>query len=126
MKVLLDTCALIALSNGPLPKASAQAFGRAAVAYVSTASIWEAAIKWKSGKLNLPDDPLTWFRKLTTLYRLTEFVLDAELVSAAAELPLMHADPFDRALVALARREGLTILTADRLIQQYPAVKTLW
>jgi PIN domain nuclease of toxin-antitoxin system len=41
------------------------------------------------------------------------------------ELPLLHDDPFDRLLIAQALDEGLTLLTADRKIQQY-RVATIW
>lgn len=35
------------------------------------------------------------------------------------KLPLHHRDPFDRLLIAQARVEGLTIVTADPLIGRY-------
>ena len=38
---------------------------------------------------------------------------------AVAELPDHHRDPFDRLLVAQARLEGLTLLTADRTLGRY-------
>jgi PIN domain nuclease of toxin-antitoxin system len=37
-------------------------------------------------------------------------------------LPTLHRDPFDRLLVAQAIVHGLTILTSDRLVTQYPAL----
>ena len=51
--------------------------------------------------------------------------ITAAHVAALAELPALHRDPFDRLLVAQARTEGLTILTADKAIREYP-VPTLW
>ena len=42
-----------------------------------------------------------------------------------AKLPRLHADPFDRLLVAQAVVNGMTILTPDAEIEQY-AVRTLW
>jgi PIN domain nuclease of toxin-antitoxin system len=47
------------------------------------------------------------------------------LLCAAAELPLIHRDPFDRILVATAIREQLAVLTPDRAIALYP-VATIW
>jgi PIN domain nuclease of toxin-antitoxin system len=35
-------------------------------------------------------------------------------------LPIIHKDPFDRMLVAQAIVEGITLLTADSLVAQYP------
>jgi hypothetical protein len=34
-------------------------------------------------------------------------------------LPPLHRDPFDRLLVAQARRHDLVLATADRLVTQY-------
>jgi PIN domain nuclease of toxin-antitoxin system len=52
--------------------------------------------------------------------------LHAQVACAAAALPAIHRDPFDRILVALARADMLTILTSDQEIPRYPGVKTLW
>jgi hypothetical protein len=52
--------------------------------------------------------------------------LDAGLLCAAADLPLLHRDPFDRLLIGTAIQEHLAILTPDHLIRQYPEVFSLW
>lgn len=126
MNLLLDTCALIALANGPLPPTASQAFGAAIDIFVSPVSAWEIAIKCKSGKLRLPQPPLDWFRALSTHYSLTELPLDARLLCAAADLPLIHRDPFDRALIATAQHHRLTLLSSDQIIPSYPNVAVVW
>ena len=126
MNVLLDTCALIALANGPLPPASARAFGLATQAFVSPVSAWEAAIKYKSGKLSLSKPPLHWFHDLCALYHLRELPLKTELLCAAADLPLIHRDPFDRILIATAQAHQLTLITSDQIIPTYSQLVTLW
>jgi PIN domain nuclease of toxin-antitoxin system len=42
-----------------------------------------------------------------------------------SRLPLIHRDPFDRILVAQAISMGMTILTPDEAVRQYP-VPTIW
>ena len=42
-----------------------------------------------------------------------------------ASLPLLHRDPFDRLLVAVALEEGLTLVTDDAEIKRYP-VPFVW
>ena len=126
MNVLLDTCALIALSNGPLPTRADQAFGDATHAYVSPVCVWEAAIKYNSGKLHLGRPPQSWFLGLCERYKLTEVPLTSALLCAAADLPLIHRNPIDRVLIATALREKLTILTSDTTIPTYPGVSALW
>lgn len=45
---------------------------------------------------------------------------------ATASLPPVHADPFDRLLVAQVRSEGLTLITADAVLAQYgPEVRCI-
>jgi len=41
-------------------------------------------------------------------------------ISARHLLPAIHADPIDRILIAEATVEGITLLTSDRLVAQYP------
>jgi PIN domain nuclease of toxin-antitoxin system len=82
---------------------------------VSVASVWEAAIKIKAGRLTLPaplEDAVT-----TSQYRQLEIKTLHAL--AAASLPLHHADPFDRMLIAQAQVESLTIVTRDRRFAAY-------
>jgi PIN domain nuclease of toxin-antitoxin system len=126
MNVLLDTCALLALARGDLPKNAAAALRSAAEASVSVVSPWEVAIKAAAGKLRLGEPPAQWFSGMVERYELREMPLHAHVACAAAALPVIHRDPFDRILVALAQAHTLTILTSDQDIPRYPGVKTLW
>lgn len=126
MNVLLDTNALLVLADGPLPKRAAEAFGLADFAFASPVSAWEVAIKFHLGKLNISPSPLDWFHTLCDRYHLTILPIATETLCAAAALPPIHRDPFDRVLIATARHRHLTILTADRIIPTYPDVQTLW
>lgn len=81
----------------------------------SVASIWEISIKASFGKLTTVIDVAdslvaTRFQILPITPR------HAEAVRA---LPLIHRDPFDRMLVAQAKIEGLTVLTADAHFSSY-------
>ncbi|MHC1558601.1 type II toxin-antitoxin system VapC family toxin [Actinomycetospora sp. C-140] len=82
---------------------------------VSVVSLWEIAIKTSIGKLRVDLDVEE------TVAGLGISVLDvrAEHARAVADLPLHHRDPFDRMLVAQARQEGLTLVTADRRLEAY-------
>jgi len=126
MNVLLDTCAVLALARGDLPDRAASALRAAPEAIVSVVSAWEIAIKVAAGKLQLTQSPLQWFLGLTERYALRELPLDARTACAAAALPRLHHDPFDRVIVALAQAQALTVLTSDENIARYPSVTTLW
>lgn len=126
MNVLLDTCALLALARGELPDRAAKALRAAPEASVSVVSAWEVAIKAAGRKLRLTGSPVQWFAGLTERYALREISLDARTACAAAALPRLHHDPFDRVIVALAQAGALTVLTSDQNIARYPSTTTLW
>jgi PIN domain nuclease of toxin-antitoxin system len=83
---------------------------------VSVASVWELSIKAASGRLDLPEDPLA----ALVDEGFDVLVITGEDATAAAGLPMLHRDPFDRMLVAQAARRGLVLMTADRRLVDYP------
>jgi len=82
---------------------------------VSAASVWEIAIKRALGRLDVPADYLDYVEQ-TSFRPLPITFQHADLAGA---LPRHHDDPFDRMLVAQARIEGLTLVTADRRLGDY-------
>jgi PIN domain nuclease of toxin-antitoxin system len=126
MNVLLDACALLALARGELPNSAEAALGAAPEAWVSSVTPWEVAIKAAAGKLRMTVPPYVWFLGLAEHHELREIPLDARIACAAAALPPIHRDPFDRVLIALAQTEALTLLTSDENILKYPGIRTLW
>ena len=128
MNVLLDSCALLALATGSLPKAAREALADSAEAFVNPVVVWDLAIKVQTGKLQLPEPPLRWVEELARRHSLNlERVMpDASILCAAADLPLLHRDPFGRVLVATAMDRGLVLLTSDRVIPTYPGVRVIW
>ena len=128
MNLLLDTCALLALATGDLPPAASTALVDAHYAHISAIVPWELAIKVKTGKLQLPEPALLWVQALAAKHQLDLPIssLEAKLLCAAANLPLIHRDPFDRVLIATALERNLTLLTADRIISDYPGINVIW
>jgi PIN domain nuclease of toxin-antitoxin system len=126
MNVVLDTCAVLALAAGTLPESATAAVRQAPQAWVSAVTAWEIAIKVAAGKLRLKEPPANWFAALLDRYDLKEARLDAAIACAAAALPLIHRDPFDRVIVALAGAQGLAIVTSDQQIRQYPQITAIW
>jgi PIN domain nuclease of toxin-antitoxin system len=90
--------------------------------------VWEIAIKVKTGKLQLPKPPLQWVEELAQRHSLNleRRMPEVSIFCAAADLPLLHRDPFDRVLVAAAVELGLVVLTSDRVIPTYPGVRVIW
>lgn len=85
---------------------------------VSHVSLWEVAIKTGTGKLHLA--PRTFAAEVERLGFAWLPILPMHLFEVAA-LPRFpdHRDPFDRLLVAQARVESLTLVTADRRLERY-------
>ena len=118
MSLLLDTHILLWwLSDDPrLPVAA-----RSAVSapdedvVVSAAAVWEIAIKKAAGRLDAPDDLLEVLA--TNDFQTLE--MTAPHAMLAAGLPPHHADPFDRMMIAQARKEDLTLVSADRRFPLY-------
>lgn len=126
MRLLLDTCTLIWLITGEraLPDRVRRALADADVA-LSAASAWEMAIKYEKGTLRLNQPPARLIPAVRERYGVAPLPIDEESALHVARLPALHADPFDRMLVSQAIVHGLTIVTPDPLVTQYPA-RTLW
>jgi PIN domain nuclease of toxin-antitoxin system len=91
--------------------------------FLSAASSWEISIKFHLGKLPLPEPPARYV--LSRLNGLKSLPITHGHALTAGELPLHHSDPFDRLLIAQARLEGMTLLTADTNFAKYD-VAVLW
>ena len=83
--------------------------------FVSAATVWEIGIKQALGKLQSPVDLGAQVRDSD----LGELPIRFDHAIAAAALPRVLRDPFDRMLIAQARCERLTLVTRDPAVQKY-------
>jgi PIN domain nuclease of toxin-antitoxin system len=122
MKLLLDTHLLLWAAGKP-SRLSATARklidSPANELLFSAASVWEVAIKRGLGRNDFQADPRLLRRGLLD-NGYTELPILSEHVVALESLPPIHEDPFDRLLVAQATVEGITLLTADSILAEYP------
>ena len=118
MNLLLDTHAVIWFLEGTdkLRSEARTAIESAERVYVSSATIWEMAVKVARGRLVAPSD----FPERLLDLGMLQLPLEWEHARVAGGLPLHHRDPFDRMLVAQAIVERLTIVTRDEDIERYP------
>ncbi|WP_337189185.1 type II toxin-antitoxin system VapC family toxin [Phenylobacterium sp.] len=84
----------------------------------SAVSIWEIAIKRGLNRADFDVDPSILHRELLDS-GYEEFAVTSAHAMVVQRLPLLHRDPFDRLMLAQAIAEGMTLLTADRLVLQY-------
>jgi len=118
MKILLDTHIVCWHYYEPrrLPDKARQIMVAAEMIFLSSASIWEIAIKARLGKIHA--NPQRVYERIVAsgFYELPVYARHAVKV---ADLPLHHSDPFDRILIAQAMSEPLHLLTADPQLKQY-------
>lgn len=122
---LLDTSTLLwALGEPERLSAKARRLVEAGENVVSVASYWEVVIKEQRGLLSIAD-LATWWRRATELTSARILHIRPSHITQLSALPMPHKDPFDRILIAQAKREGLGIVTSDASIGEYP-VQTIW
>jgi PIN domain nuclease of toxin-antitoxin system len=124
MKLLLDTCTFLwVISDDPAlsPSAKALVADPEHDVYLSAASAWEIAVKHALGKLPLPSPPEVLVPTQRTRHRIDALPIREDVALHTRRLPALHRDPVDRLLVAQAIVDGMTLVTPDPLVCQYPA-----
>ena len=122
--MLLDTQAVVwVLQDNPrLGWQARMAIAAADRVLFSAVSIWELSIKSLLGKITFPPDAL----HLLARSGLHELAVTAAHARALVGFPaLIPHDPFDRMLAAQAAVEALPLLTADRVLLDVPALRTI-
>ena len=122
MKLLLDTHLLLwAAGDDDHLSSVARALisDQSNELFFSAASLWEIAIKSGMGRSDFKVNARLLRRGLLD-NGYSELPIGSEHAVAIDSLPPIHKDPFDRILIAQATVEGITLLTADTLVSQYP------
>ena len=121
MRVLLDTHIFLwaIQEDAKLSAPTKTLIKDAQAVFVSTASIWELAIKASRGKLNVDVSMLADAIAPSGFTELPVRVPEAVRVSSLA---FIHGDPFDRILIAQAMVGSMRFLTADRVLKQYSPI----
>jgi len=120
MTLLLDTHVLLWWA-GDDPQLGVRARRSLAEEEVSVSAVsgWEIEVKRARGRLDAPDDLVG----LVAEQGFTALSLTLQHAVDAGRLPRHHDDPFDRALVAQARAEGLRLVSADRALAAYDVLR---
>ena len=127
--IVLDTCALLFWTLeparlSPAAMAALQRLDASNRGLVSSASLWEIALKSKAGRLDIQMSPSRYLDGLSRLPLEIQSV-DAPLWLDSVALAWDHRDLVDRLVVSLARRHQADVVTSDGAIRSfYPAV--LW
>lgn len=126
MRLLLDTVAFIWAVNSSdqlSHKALSALRGESTVVDLSSVSVSEIAIKHTSCKLSFSREKV--IRGVADFQvRLLPYTEDHAY--RLFDLPLHHADPFDRQIIAQALAENIPVVTPDAKFQLYEGLKILW
>lgn len=123
MRLLLDThVGVWSVSGSPrLASSVVEMIAEAEVVAMSVASLWEIAIKNNLGRH--ARDPLNVsVRDAREAFAAVSFeILPIELahMQVVEILPLIHRDPFDRLIVAVAQSDTYRLVTHDRTLREY-------
>ena len=133
MKILLDTCTMLYLSEQlrlkPSIVSAIDEAAQAAELFVSPISAWEIGMLVSKGRTPITKHPTDYF--VSFLHETGAHIckLDVAILIGSSYLPgRIHADPMDRLLIETARSQDLTLVTSDRAILAYGRlghVKTL-
>ena len=93
--------------------------------YISAVSLWEAIIKYQTGKLSFPESPEIYLLKQRKRHSLKSLLIDEITITKLTELPPLHRDPFDRLLICQALHHNLQMITEDNKILSYPNISFL-
>lgn len=86
---------------------------------LSAVSSWEIAIKYRLGRLPLPEPPMTYVPDRIRRTGVTLLAVEHDHALRVSELPERHRDPFDRLLICQAQALGIAVITTDPVFTGY-------
>ena len=128
MRLLLDTHAIVWWFSGNqrLPSKARQAIADSSNdKFVSTASAWEIATKYRLGKMPSVAALVNDFRNRVAGDGFDELPTTVQHALRAGSLPGPLRDPFDRLLIAQAISNDLVLVSNETLFDRY-GVQRLW
>ena len=129
MRILLDTHAFVWLASDSkrIPaKARRRIRGSAGEIYLSAISAMEIGILVHRRRLKLPMAAAAYVERAMTHHGIEEIPVTWQIAMGATDLPNIHNDPYDRIILATARRETLKVISMDETFSRYPEVEVLW
>ncbi len=127
--LLLDTHAFVWLASDQdqfTKRGKAAIRESAGRLFVSSISSLEIALLVKRNRLQLPLPPERFVAETLRHHGINEIPVDSTIAMAAATLPDIHNDPFDRILAATALVQRLDLLSKDAVLPRYPGLSVIW
>jgi PIN domain nuclease of toxin-antitoxin system len=86
--------------------------------WLSPVSLWELVLLTEKKRVQLDENPVDWARRAIRELPVQEAPVTHEIAFAIHKLRLPLRDPADRLLVATAKMQGLTLVTADEHLKR--------
>lgn len=93
--------------------------------FLSAATAWEIAINTARGHLELPEDPTRYVSSRINLHGFQALPVQIHHAVQVYKLPMHHADPFDRLLIAQSQIESMPLISIDGEIWKYN-IEVVW
>ena len=128
MRLLLDTHAFIWYTTD---SSRLTATGRSLIdngendILLSTASVWEMAIKHSIGRLTFSMPFMEFIKQQIAVNRIDIVEITFDHIEVVASLPLHHRDPFDRLIIPQSMVQQIPILSVDAIFDAY-AIARVW
>ena len=94
---------------------------------VSVASFWELSLKIAIGALRLSPGKTSvaadYFARHAMTAAFRALSIEAPEAEYVRQLPRIHADPFDRIIIAQALLGARTVITRDAIFARYPGLQ---
>ncbi|MBT3580916.1 type II toxin-antitoxin system VapC family toxin [bacterium] len=96
--------------------------------FMSTASLWELAIKYSLGKIEFPTKPEIYLLNKIYEENITVIPITPIMALKIHEIPQLHKDPFDRFLITQAIFDNIPLISNDIEIKKYKkhGLKLIW
>ena len=132
MRILLDSHVFVWAKCAPenlSDEARATLIDPANDVFVSVASAWELWIKHARGRMRelapLLDSGAVGFLDAARESGMELLDITLDHAAAAAALPAVHRDPFDRMIVGQSIADRMIVMTSDPVFKRYPGVRLI-
>ena len=124
MTILLDTNVLLwhFWGSNRIDSVKSLILDEEADVFFSVVSLWEIAIKVRTGKLNIDVEELRIFSEK---HKFFELPVTGDFINTYLELPHLHKDPFDHMLLAQAIAYPMRFITGDAVLAKYSSLVVL-
>jgi len=127
--IMLDTHIWIYLVSGKsdkIPEKAKNAISKSQTLLLSAISCWEVALLAKKKRLILTMKTERWINNALNYPKLKVLDLTPGILVKSVLLDEFHPDPADRMIVAVCHLNSIPLITADRKIQQWAGIETIW